>query len=278
MNTLTSRMQAITFSNIYMPNLLKQLKTGNTVDVYNEDEEGRTLLMHVCMIKHEYTVHVIKYLLSRHAFLDYQDNSGKTAIHYAAEHNTPEVLKVLLTSPADYANREAKWDIPDDEGRTALFYASRENVKILLQAGSSMTHVDNYGLTPLLYYIQQHNNQAVFGLVDGNEELIYMLAPVGLTALHAALITQNYVLLSIFIYAIPAAKVSTLNSEKQTVMDVAISSKNYVAVKLLWESWAISERDLDRWIGIAASCGEEEWKGLLTSLKHNRRLARAQCI
>lgn len=271
-------MQAITFNNISIPSLLQQLQTGNSVDVYNEDEQGRTLLMHVCMITHSHTALVVKYLLARHALLDYQDNGGKTAIHYAAEHNTPEVLKVLLTSPADFVNREADWDLPDNAGRTALFYASEDNVKLLIEAGSSLTHVDNYGLTPLLYYIELCKNKAAYNLIDGNEELIYMLAPVGQTALHAALITKNYALLSIFIYAIPAANVGTLNSNKQTIMDIAISSKDYEAVYLLWNSWAFSERDLDRWIGIAASCAETEWQELLTGLKRSRQLSRAQCV
>jgi len=153
MNTLTSQMQAITFNNISIPNLLQQLQTGNTVDVYNEGDDGRTLLMHICMIRHPDTALVVKHLLARHASLDYQDNSGKTAIHYAAEYNTTEVLKVLLTSPADFVNREANWDLADDAGRTALFYSTATNVKVLLVAGSCPTHIDHYGLNTILYHI-----------------------------------------------------------------------------------------------------------------------------
>jgi ankyrin repeat protein len=278
MNTLMSQMQAINFNNISIPNLLQQLQTGNTVDVYNEDEEGRTLLMYVCMTKHQDTALAVKYLLARHALLDQQDNSGKTAIHYAAEYNTPEVLKVLLTSPADFINREAEWDLPDNEGRTALFYSSAYNVKILLDACSSPTHIDRWGWSPIIYHIYQGRNEVIQQLIDGREDLIYMLAPIGQTALHGALMMNNYSLLSTFIYAIPAAKVNTLNSQKQTVMDMAISFKDIEAVNILWNSWAFSDKDLERWIGIAASCAEEEWKELLTNLKRNRQLARAQCI
>jgi len=61
-------------------------------------------------------------------------------------------------------------------------------------------------------------------------------------------------------------------------MDIAISTKDYEAVNILWNSWAISERDLERWIAIAASCAEVEWQALLVGLKRNRQLARAQCI
>jgi ankyrin repeat protein len=278
MNTITSQMQAFTINQeLNMTNLLQQLQISGNSIIYEEDEHGRTLLMCVCMMNHLKTAQTVRWLMDHHSLLDYQDNNGKTAVHYAAHYNSPEILSILLTHPADFIDRDSVWDLPDNDGRTALFYASSENINILLSAGASATHIDNYGLSPLLYCIQQGNDTSASELVSNNPELIVHIAPCGLTALHAALMMKNYGLLSAFVYSVSALEVKTPNNKGLTVMDMAIANKDSEAVNILWSSWAFSELDLERWIG-SASCAEDEWKELLNKLKLNRRLSRAQCI
>ncbi len=258
-------------------NLLQQLQIGGSNVIYEEDEHGRIPLIRASMIKDERTAQTVKRLLERHSYLDYQDFEGKTAIHYAAGMNDPEVLRTLLEYPADYMNRERVWDLPDNYGRTAIFYATPGNIEDLISAGAKPNHVDRSGMTPILYYIQHGKTESVQQLVNLRPELVSEVAPCGETALHAALFMRNYELLSGLVYIVPANEVKVRNSRGTTVMDVAIANKNYEAVNILWNSWAFSESDLEQWIGIAASCAELEWRELLTQLRRSRQLSRAQC-
>lgn len=272
-------MQGVTISNEdNMTNLLQQLQIGGSNVIYEEDDNGRIPLIRACMFRDPRAAQTVRRLLERHSYLDYQDFEGKTAIHYAAAMNDPEVVRALLGCPADFVNREGVWDLPDNNGRTALFYAAPENIVELISSGASPTNVDNNGMTPILYYIQQGITEAVHQLINVRPDLVSAVAPCGETALHAALIMKNYELLSALVYAVPASQVKVPNVKGTTVMDMAIASKDYEAVNILWNSWAFSERDLEQWIGIAASCAEEEWRELLTRLRRSRQLSRAQCI
>ncbi len=280
MNQLNSQMQAITIetNEINTTSLLQQLQTRDIQGMVDgEDEQGRTVLMKVCMIRDADVPLIVKRLLNHHALLDYQDNEEKTVIHYAAAMNRPDVLSVLLTHPADFINRDSNWDLTDRYGRTALFYAAAENIGLLIDAGTAIGHIDNYGMTPLLYYIQQGRNDAVAQFVERCPEQVSLVAPCGQTAIHAAVIMKNYELLAGLVYVVDAGAVKTRNRAGITVMDMAISAKDNQAVDILWASWAFNERDIEHWIGIAASCADNEWSELLKRMKDNRRRSRVEC-
>ncbi len=270
MNTISEQMQAISINDqLNIPILLHQLQTGDVADIYSEDDRGRTLLMNVCRVRHDDTMRVVRHLISRHALLDYQDFDGKTAIHYAAEFNTPELLNYLLTVPADFMNRDGERILEDNYGCTPVFYASAENIVALLNDW----RVDNNGMTPLLYKIKQGDMASIGIIVNERPEEIAKVAPCGYNALHAAVAMKNYSLLAALIYAVPAGDVKVKNRNGMTVMDMAISGQDQEAVKILWESWAFNERDIDNWIGIAASCGQETWREILDTMKRNRRFS-----
>ena len=60
---------------------------------------------------------LVKMLLERNADFTAADSNGATALHYVAQSNYCETVKVFLSF--DKVN-----DIPDNEGRTALMWAA----------------------------------------------------------------------------------------------------------------------------------------------------------
>ena len=80
--------------------------------------------------------------------VDKFDAIGKTALMYAAEHNAPAVVLLLLDGGATV-------DLIDAWGRTALHFAVRraclKTVELLLSSGADVTAEDKKGLTPLAY-------------------------------------------------------------------------------------------------------------------------------
>lgn len=68
------------------------------------------------------------------------DDSGMGLIHWAADHNAPDILEFLITTGADI-------NLCDSDGQTALHYASScehlDCVKLLLKFGADRTILDN---------------------------------------------------------------------------------------------------------------------------------------
>ncbi len=77
-----------------------------------------------------------------------QDVQGKTALMFAAENNSPDVVQVLLDNGADVNDK-------DKQDMTALMYAAGKNslevVRILLNAKADVSIKDNQGMTALMY-------------------------------------------------------------------------------------------------------------------------------
>ena len=60
---------------------------------------------------------LVRMLLQRNADFKAADNNGATALHYVAQSNFSETVKVFLSC-------DRLEDVPDNEGRTALMWAS----------------------------------------------------------------------------------------------------------------------------------------------------------
>ena len=110
------------------------------------DNDKRTLL-HLAAMNGKCAV-VNSVLISHQVDINQFDATGKTALLYAAERNSPDVIQLLLNSGASVHLTDA-WD------RTALHFAVRRasvtTVERLLSAGASVSAHDRKGLTPLTY-------------------------------------------------------------------------------------------------------------------------------
>lgn len=123
--------------------------------------------------------HIVKKLLQKKAKAILQDQSGRTALHIAAEKGHKEVVELLL--------KEAGADIPDNNGRTALHIAAEkgyvEVVELLLnESGPDIP--DNNGKTALHIAAEKGYMEVVELLLKGTNANIRDNN--GNTALHIA--------------------------------------------------------------------------------------------
>ncbi|MCF6767592.1 ankyrin repeat domain-containing protein [Thiotrichales bacterium 19S11-10] len=93
--------------------------------------------------------------------INYQNEDGETALHYAAENNNPEILDQLLEKKADVSKK-------DKFGDTALHRASHlgnlEAVRQLLEKGSDVNALNKDDETPLHLSVYS-NREEVVGLL-----------------------------------------------------------------------------------------------------------------
>lgn len=81
------------------------------------DRDGRNLLMNFIVEgKSTFAIELIKQYKMNGLNLDLQDDSGWTALHFAAQENSPEIIELL-------AGSKANLNIQEENGRTPLFIA-----------------------------------------------------------------------------------------------------------------------------------------------------------
>ena len=81
--------------------------------------------------------------LNKGAHINARDADDCTALHYAANHKNPDLVKILLERGADV-------HAEDSEGRTPLFYCeTAQSAALLIQAGADVDAIDNDGNAPI---------------------------------------------------------------------------------------------------------------------------------
>lgn len=102
--------------------------------------------------------------------INYQDNEGRTALHWAAENGHSRVLQILLNLPGINVN------IKDDAGETPLMLTQQHNYtssfNLLMNHGADINATDNEGRTLLMLSAANRNikftNLAIKNLADLN--------------------------------------------------------------------------------------------------------------
>jgi ankyrin repeat protein len=135
-----------------------------------KDNAGVTPLMHAAQSNEPHRVNL---LLKHGAQADCRDNTGRTALSYAAEFGSLETLKLL----ADW--HDVHVDCKDDSGRTPLSYAAGQRryqwrdpydrddherpkrVELLLHKHASPALLDNDGRNHLSYALEQGHEDVV---------------------------------------------------------------------------------------------------------------------
>jgi len=152
-------------------------------------------------------------------YVDLQDDSGYTALHWGVKLEHEDVVSLLVEKG------NASLEIKDSEGRTALHYAvtagNEDSVKYLLSKNADPTVRDKY-----------HNTPLHFAAFKGNLEIIQLLLsssyPIdidaknnkGETPLHwAAKNSDNLRVVKLLIEK--AAKLDSLNNEQETPFMIA---------------------------------------------------------
>ena len=92
-------------------------------------------------------LNLVRDLIALGADLDWQDESGWTALHYCAYHNHSEIARMLIDAGADL-------NLQDNRGWTALHLCAEHNhpeiLRMLIDAGADLNIQSNeYGMTAL---------------------------------------------------------------------------------------------------------------------------------
>jgi len=128
---------------------------------------------------------ILEFLLANGAKVDAKDNTGETALYYAAGCLNPAVTELLLANGA-------KADAKDTDGTTPLHNAATGDnpavVELLLANGAEVDARDTIGMTPL-HCASDKPAVAKLLLADGAE--VDVRDNDGMTPLHWAVITNS---------------------------------------------------------------------------------------
>jgi ankyrin repeat protein len=164
-------------SEIVRPDILSELiKLG--VNVNDRNPDGITALM----MTHDSDT--AKILIKAGADVNAVDNRGRTALMYS---RNGHITKALLKAGANHL-------VVDNERNNALHFATRGNfdlanddditIKLLVDAGVDVNHVNNNGETPLMYSIGASNTEWLFPIFIQHGVKINLVDKNGRTALH----------------------------------------------------------------------------------------------
>lgn len=128
-------------------NLVKDLKSKyNTLDL--EDEEGRTLLMYICLSNDLNALKFMKSEINLVEVIEKEESETKSrAIHFAAENENSDFLKEIISFSSNIDSKDAN-------GNTALsnavfsYRGNGDNIKLLLKSGANPDERNNFGVSP----------------------------------------------------------------------------------------------------------------------------------
>ena len=110
-------------------------------------------------------------LLNTGADPNAKDKSGRTPLHYAAEQDAHQTVKVLLDNRR---TSRARVNSKDEDGFTPLHYAAEQDahqtVKVLLAKGAFPNAKDKSGATPLSSAVWEDAHQAAQVLLDAGAD------------------------------------------------------------------------------------------------------------
>ncbi|KAI2653199.1 Ankyrin-1 [Labeo rohita] len=122
-------------------------------------------------------------LLSLKADITATDIRGQTPLHLAAENNHSEVVKLFLRHRPELAT------LANMEGATCTHIAAAKGsvavVKVLLEAGASVTEEDAEGMTAI-HLAAKNGHTHILEVLKGSVSLKIQSSKTGLTALHVA--------------------------------------------------------------------------------------------
>ncbi|EAY11576.1 hypothetical protein TVAG_081480 [Trichomonas vaginalis G3] len=153
--------------------------------------------------------------------------NSKTALYFAAQFDSHDIAKLLLSQHADF-------EVKDNEGKTPLHYASKNNCKttleLLISYGACINEKDYNEKTPLHYAVIENRK-------DTSDTLIFYSANVnigdkeGMTVLHYAVQHDDRETADILLKH--SANINAVTSSKMTPLLLAAKNNSNEMVKLL---------------------------------------------
>lgn len=208
---------------------VRSLLDNDSATVYSADQDDMSGLMLAASLKNEEAVKIIldKTDQGDAKVLNRGNKDGKTPMIFAAEANSPEIIKLLRKKGADPniydANQKtplliaaqnnslegvrvilqdmgdtsppANPDLSDSSGETAVLAATRngnkEILKLLKDAGANLNQSNVEGTTPLIFATSQKNKELLDYLISLGAD-INQLGQLGKTPLIYALDSKDY--------------------------------------------------------------------------------------
>ena len=156
---------------------------------------------------------MVALLLAKGANANARGTRGQTALMWAASQSHPDVVKALLAHGVDVQARSSQWNevmaVPPHglplynkvipHGRdTALLFAARvgdlDSAKLLVAAGANVNDADAWGVSATVMAAHAGFTELVTWLLDCGADA--NAAPAGFTALHAAIMRRNAVMVT----------------------------------------------------------------------------------
>ena len=140
-----------------LPKIRKRVKIllNAGADVNAKDDSGKTALMYAANAFNGGDVELVNILLAAGADVNAKNDWGYTALMYAANYNVEDgIFEPLIKAGADVNAR-------DNEGRTALIIASdgwcKEGIETMLRLGADVNARDNKGKTAAMYVSERNH-------------------------------------------------------------------------------------------------------------------------
>ncbi|XP_025099577.1 inversin-like isoform X3 [Pomacea canaliculata] len=210
------------------------LKARSHINI--RDKGGRTALHWAA---HKGNYRLMKLLLSRGADYREKDNEGQTALHLITRHKLPKCMGILLRQllPGEI-------DDQDNSKRTALhwasFYGNLEHVKMLIKQDSNIGIPDIEGKTPLhcaASCCDPEAVQCVKLILETTPSVINWQDYEGRTALHLAVADGNQSIVDL-LTSVEKCTVSALDNMFRTPLHWAAFLGHSRIVKLLLQNSA----------------------------------------
>ncbi|XP_038070597.1 uncharacterized protein LOC119739656 isoform X2 [Patiria miniata] len=224
---MTPLSRAVTSKQLDMVKLL--VKMG--ADINTQDALGRTPL---CLAAYEGWYHGVVYLLRSGGKQAIADRSGRLPLHAATYDKDSRSLSALLQTLTIGDVNE-----PDNDGMTALHWAAfhnrPEHVQLLMLRGGDLFSVDVDGKTPL-HWASQNGCLACCSIMakcrSGGAPLINMLEGSGKSCVHLAAAAGYSNILEEYV-DVPAVDFESLDPDDRTPLHWAAASVQLECVEML---------------------------------------------
>lgn len=204
----------------------------NDKNINYVDNDGYSALHYACG---KGTRDIVKMLIAHNADVNLTSNRGVTPLHLAAKTGNKEIIKILVDEGADI-------NATDDSGESAMIYGIKagktEAVRFMKELGADVTIADNEGRTAVDYANIKGMTGMIESLLDASESHTDSF---GNTPLHQSCYNGHSESVKTMLKN-PDIEVDAANDAGDTPLSIAVGEGNLYIVELLLEAGADANR------------------------------------
>jgi ankyrin repeat protein len=197
---------------------------------------------------------VVKLLIDNGADVNIRNNEGLTSLDIAMMHNRREIAELLIASGTN-ANVPSLYP----SGDTPLHYATKaghkEIIELLIAKGEDVNAKNNDGQTPLDIAVSTNNKKIVELFISRDAEV---------SSIHTAILMGDMEKVKKFVNA--GTDINTKDLEGSTLLERALSTRNFELVKFLLEKGADINLSKDPNWPLLFEAVSQDYKGIAEAL------------